>query len=307
FSLLFLFVPCLLAGQDYNVYYQGINQARLHLIEGDFPQAVASYQQVFEDFEFAFARDCYHAVETAVLAKDTIQLSYFLKRAMRQGVPWSFLLSSAVPAHYHNQPFLQVIKQQRDSLEQLYRSNINWELRQEIITMFKEDQVVRKRYYDAILLKRKKIGREWIDLNRRQVERLIEITKSDGFPGERLIGLDTKTMHSKVMDGDLSAGMPVVIFIHNYSQPNSSYDTVLFKEVTKGNIYNEHFASICDFEAAFGKGKYKNFGFYGQRHGQQLNDPKIKQKRSKIGLLTREQMAQLYQKRYLTPFWKRLY
>ncbi len=76
--------------------------------------------------------------------------------------------------------------------------------------MFKQDQLKRKRFYKAILLKRKKIGREWEALNKMRVERIIEITKDQRFPGEKLIGIYTKSMHFKINDNDLSAGMPII-------------------------------------------------------------------------------------------------
>lgn len=91
-----------------------------------------------------------------------------------------------------------------------------------IVEMFEQDQEMRAKYYDAILFQRIRIGREWEALNKRQVERLVDITRKYGFPGEKLIGIDTKQMHPKISDGNISAGMPIVILIHHYSQPNKS-------------------------------------------------------------------------------------
>lgn len=98
---------------------------------------------------------------------------------------------------------------------------------------------------------------------RKQVHRLIEITREKGFPGEGLIGIDQPEYHEKIVGNEYSAGMPIIILLHHYSSPNPSFDSLLFGQIGKGYLYNEHFATICDFEAHFGKNKYSNFGYYG--------------------------------------------
>lgn len=136
----------------------------------------------------------------------------------------------------------------------------------------------------------------------------MQITKTYGFPGEKLIGLDRSDMHSKISTRNFSAGMSIILLIHHYSQPNQSYDTLLIEEVKKGNLYNEHFATICDFEAEYGKRKYENLGYYGLRHKPRKIDKKtLNVKREEIGILGFEQIEQLNQINNLTKFWNRLY
>ena len=107
---------------------------------------------------------------------------------------------------------------------------------------------------------------------------------------------------------NISAGMPIVLFIHHYSQPNKTYDSLLFEQIKFGNLYNEHFATICDFEAAFGKNKYKNYGgFAFKQHPKIINEEEINKKRKEIELLSISEFLKLNSVKSITQFWNRLY
>lgn len=289
-------------------YYEKMNKGKAFALDNDLASAVDSYRQAFENFDFAFARDCYHAMELAIYANDSIHLDYFIKKSITLGIRTVDLEKSGKLNGYLKSDLYTEIKEAEDSLLVIYRSGVNWKLRAEIIEMFKDDQEIRDRYYNASFFKRIKIQKQWESLNSQQVERLIEITKQYGFPGESLIGLDRNQMHPKIRTTNFSAGMPIVLLIHHYSQPNQSFDNLLAEEVKKGNLYNEHFATICDFEAEFGKGKYENHGYYGLRHKPKKYDADaLNKKREEIGILSFEQMDQLNTLDYLTKYWNRLY
>ena len=209
---------------------------------------------------------------------------------------------------FQNHEFMINLKNEKDSLYEIYKNSINWEIRNEIIEMFKQDQAIRKRYYETFLFKRIKIGLEWEKLNKKQVERIIEITKEYGFPGEKLIGIDTKKMHQKIMNSNISAGMPIVIFIHHFSQPNVSYDSILYEQIKTGFLYNEHFATICDFEVKFGKSKYENYGCFAFKYRpKRINKTEINKRRESIGMLSIEEYQKLNTTKSITKFWYRLY
>ncbi len=306
--LFFISIPIDLLGQDYSDYYEAINNGKVLASSNNIEESIASYYSTFEKFEFVFARDCYNGIELSAFAKDTIKLEYFIKRGIKQGLDFNQILSIKNVSEFQNSTFIKQIQKEKDSLDDIYKNSVNWELRDEITEMFKQDQAIREKYYKAILFKRKKIGREWESLNKIQVERLIELTKTNGFPGERLIGIDTEKMHPKINNNNISAGMPIVLFIHHYSQPNKTYDSLLFKQIKLGNLYNEHFATICDFEAQFGKNKYENFGYFAFKHfPKKKNEAEIDEKRKNISLLSIKEFQNLSSIKSITKFWYRLY
>lgn len=289
-------------------YYIGINEAKLYVIENDFDSAINSYSQVFGSNDFVFARDCFNAIEISILAKNSVKIKYFIEKAISQGIRVSDIEQSFKLDDYLAPKALNEIKANEDSLFTIYSSRINWKIREEINQMFSEDQIIREEYYTANIFQRNKVRKKWKTLNAKQVERLIEITKQYGFPGESLIGLDRNEMHPKIKTSNYSAGMPIVIFIHHFSQPNPSYDGLLYQELIKGNLYNEHFATICDFEAEFGKSRFDIYGYYGLRQQpKKLDKNNLNLKRQQIGILEFEQIEMLNKIKNITKFWNRLY
>ena len=306
--LFLLIIPNALLGQNYFDYYNGINNAKILSGKNTIEKSLKNYYLTFEKFDFVFARDCYNAIELSATAKDLVKLEYFIKRGLKQGITFNQILKIKNVTEFQSSIFFQKILKEKDSLEKVYKNSINWKLRNEIIEMFEQDQKMRAKYYNAFLFKRRKIGREWESLNKQQVERLVEITKKYGFPGEKLIGIDTNEMHSKINNSNFSAGMPIIIFIHHYSQPNKSFSSLLLKEIKMGNIYNEHFATISDFEAKFGKNKFDNYGYFAFKHfPKHVNKKEIDKKREKISLLTINQFKKINKNTLITKFWKRLY
>lgn len=306
--ILLVILPNILLGQNYLDYYQGINNGRVLAGNNQVEKSIASYYSTFEKFDFVYARDCYNAIELSAFSMDTSKLDYFIKRGIKQGLEWNSILKIKNMSKFKNSTFLNKIFKEKDSLENLYSKSINWEIRNEIIEMFKEDQKMREKCYNALLIKRIKISRDWEKLNKKQVERLIEITQKHGFPGEKLIGIDKNEMHPKIISNNSSAGMPVVIFIHHYSKPNKSYSSLLLEQIKLGNLYNEHFAAISDFEAKFDRNKHTNFGYLAfKQFPKKINHKKINKKRESIGLLSADQFQAINSTKLITKFWNRLY
>ena len=305
--VILLFSSIFVKAQDYNQYYDGINEAKLSIAQDSLDKGISQYFQTFEKFHFIFARDCYNSIELSALVKDTLKLEYFIRLGIKQGLDFNRILRMKNVTEFQNSTFIKKIEKEKESLESIYINSINWELRNEIIEMSKQDQMVRKRYYEAILFKRRKIGREWEALNKMQVEKLIDITKKHGFPGEKLIGVDTENMHFKIKNNNLSAGMPIVIFIHHFSQPNESYNSILINEIQSGNLNNEHYAIISDFQYTYGKEEFGPIPCYSERFRPKESIEKIDINRLAIGLLSLSNTNKLQNRNYITPSWRRLY
>ena len=195
-----------------------------------------------------------------------------------------------------------------DSLNHVYQSSVNAELREELNQMFAEDQAIRERFYRGYnFLARPFIGRKWRKLNEKHIERIIDITREYGFPGEQLIGIDIPAHHPNINATQFSSGIPIVLSVHHYSKANQSYDQLLFDQLKLGYLYNEHFATICDFEGEFGRKKHEKFGFYGLRFGQRgRKENMYDAKRAEIGLMTYLEYKKLNQSTVYTKFWNRL-
>lgn len=308
FTIVLSFCFSVAFGQNYLGYYQQVNKAKLLAVDSNYLQSALLYQKTFEAYDFEFARDCIHAVEVAAILNQETLTAYFIKCALKRGVPISYFDQIPELAPFRSSPYFSIIQDSALVYQQEFQSNIHMDLRNEINAMFAADQEIRTRYYKWWNFPLKPIiGKQWEALNQKQVTRIVEITATHGFPGEKLIGIDFPEYHKKIDSTQFSAGMPIIIMVHHYSQPNVSFDSILLEQVFKGNLYNEHFATICDFEAAFGKGKYECMGYYGLRQKpKNYTRNQFIEKRNEIGLLSDDDIQKLNRSKLLTRFWNRL-
>ena len=115
--VILLFSSFFVKAQDYNEYYNGINNAKLMIAHDSLKTSLSYYFQTFEKFDFVFARDCYNAIELSALAKDTIKLEYFIKRGIKQGLNFNYVLKMKNVSQFQNSTFIKTIATEKDSLE----------------------------------------------------------------------------------------------------------------------------------------------------------------------------------------------
>jgi len=297
------------SAQNYAAYYTGINKAKKSIIENNLESGVNYYHETFENFEFVFARDCFNALEVSSNLKDFEMMDYFLKRCLIQGVEFDYLQRNTLLNEYKKTRFWEPILLIKDSLKSIYTKNVNWEIRTEINKMFTEDQRIRdladKNRFNVFSIR--KLNKEFKEIDHKLVLRLIEITKQYGFPGERLIGIDNSSMHPKVYTNRLTAGMPIVIFIHHFSQPNPTYNPLLIQEIQSGYLSNEHYAIISDFQHKFGEEKYGVIPCYSDRFSPKTDAKTIDENRNNIYMISQSNAYALNKTRLITPFWVGLY
>lgn len=295
-------------GQNYLGYYKQINEAKSLSIDSNYLQAALLYKKTFEEYDFEFARDCINAIEISATLDHNTLTFYFLQCALKRGIPASYFDGKPELKNFRSTQYYSSILDSSSIFKKEFDSNINAKIRDEINEMFEDDQQIREHYYKWWNFPLRPVIREkWEKLNQKQVLRIMEITKSYGFPGEQLIGIDFPKYHEKIDSMQFSAGIPIILFIHHYSQPNFSFDSVLLEQVFKGSLYNEHFATICDFEAEFGKNKSNCLGYYGLRHKpKNYVQDEFEDKRKGIGLLLDSEIQKLNKTQLMTKFWNRL-
>ncbi|MCH2224843.1 MAG: hypothetical protein MK066_08755 [Crocinitomicaceae bacterium] len=301
-TVIFLLCSRYSFSQDYYEYYEGVNKAKLSLIEDSLEKGVKHYFETFEKFDFVFARDCFNALEVASKIGNFDKIDCFFRRCLIQGIEFSFLEQKSILTDFKNTSAWPEILLVKDSLRSIYENNVNWEIRDEINTIFAKDQAIRdltdKNRFNIFRIR--KLNKQFEEVDRKLVLRMIQITKEYGFPGEKLIGLDTDSMHQKMNHRNLTAGMPIVVFIHHYSQPNKSHNSLLIDEVKKGNISNEHYATISDFQYTYGKEKDRDELCYSLMFIPELDSEIIDDNRSKINLLSISRTSELQRKKLIT-------
>lgn len=301
--IIFLIFSRLSIAQDYYEYYEGINKAKLSLIEDSLEKGMNHYFETFEKFDFVFARDCFNALEVASILEKADKIDYFLRRCLKQGIEFNFLEQASILTNFKKTDAWPEVILAKDSLRSIYESNVNWGIRTEINAMFAEDQAIRdlahKNRFNIFRIR--KINKQFEEVDRKLVLRMIEITKNHGFPGEKIIGIDNNSMHPKIHTNRITAGMPIVVLIHHYSQPNESYNHLLIDEIKKGNLFNEHFATISDFQYTYGKGNDREALCCSKMFNPKLDLEIIDRNRDNINLLSVSKTNELKRKGLITP------
>ncbi len=294
---------------DYRDYYEGVNKARKSIVGDSLEQSLTAYKATFEKYEFVFARDCYNALQVASKLGNHDETAYFMQRCLKQGIELEILQEAPFLTDFKTSELWLQVLSVADSLHAHYLSTINTSVREEITSMFTEDQRMRELNYRNRFnpFKKKKLNKEWEELNRQQVKRLIDITNEFGFPGERLIGLDYGNMHPKINSIGCSAGMPIVLFIHHFSSPNESYNEILLDHINTGYLHNEHYAIISDFQHTYGKEKFGKIPCYSQRFNPKVAIEEINTNREAIGLMDLSTQYALQKVAIIKPFWMQLY
>ena len=91
--IFFLFVVSISYSQSSILYYKQINKGKQQLIKGDLKEALNYYYNAISNYDKSFARDCYNAIEIAAKINDTIQLDFFIKKAITKGIQLKHLES----------------------------------------------------------------------------------------------------------------------------------------------------------------------------------------------------------------------
>lgn len=277
-------------GQDYIRYHQRIGKAEQAILDSNYTDAVAIYDSVFKEYSFVFAENCYTATQTAVVEGNYSKAFQFLQRCFLQGLGLEIIDKDSILIQLKDQDQWPSVKTKFDSLNKIYKGNVDWELRIKIDSLNALDQKYRDKHetHPWNFLWRPFIWHKWKKVTRNIVEnKLYQIIKEKGFPGERIIGVDKEWMLHKRKYNSKGSHFAYLILIHYYSVPRKlQMEELLNEEIKNGNLLPSHFASLMDFQALNGKGKYYHGGFYNER-GKTKDSTKfeqINQRRHAIGL-----------------------
>lgn len=278
-------------GQNYIDYHKRRMVAEQAILDTNYEKAVAIYDSLFTEYDFVFARNCYTACQTAIEANNMEKAFLFMKKGVLQGLKITMIDQDSILVNLKKDTRWENFAQQYDSLRRIYIGKVNWQLRYKIDELNDLDQKWRDKHelHPWNFLWRPFIWAKWKKVTKKIVlNKLTPLIDSLGFPGEKLIGIDESWMQccKKKIDGT-SASYSFVMLIHYFSIPReASLNEKLYPEIAKGNITPEDYASLIDFQAQWGKGKYYKGLYYNQWHTTKDSTlfPQIELNRAEIGL-----------------------
>src|SRR5690554_2263194 len=135
--LIFSLIICSIqaSAKNYYEYYEEVNKARLAIVDDNLRVAQTHYYNTFEKFDFAFARDCYNALQVSAKLEDFQKIDYFLSRCLTQGVEFEILQQNPMLYTFRQSDLWTSVIADKDSLQAVYNDNVDWEIRAEVIEM----------------------------------------------------------------------------------------------------------------------------------------------------------------------------
>lgn len=296
--------------EDYFAY-----QRILHRIDGDilvknYPSAIQRFDSLYENYDFIYAKHCFKALQICSVSADTVHSLKWLEKCMKQGVPLWMLQKNELTNLAFNFSESHQLVDQYDSLRIIYQNSIRQDIRMTIDSLYELDQKYTQKVNDGFILLRYTTHYiRWLKNNIRQFETIKAITETNGFPGEKLIGLPCFVTDSLQMIKRFNAEGPLlgetnayIMLIHYYSNPRLDMNNELIQSVKSGYLPAYQFGALNDFMAKWGRGKYGNYQYFNVWHTDTnpASAPAIEKRRSAIGLNSiseQKQVDEIYDER----------
>jgi len=245
---------------NYLQYHKEIIKCEELIAEGKFKDAINSFDSIFDHFDFAFLRDYKLATELSAFEQDSKSSFRFMRLAILHGWTLKSIQKNRSLSYLHRDPQWINVESEYDSLHNIYWSQLDIPLRNQVHEMYKKDQ---KKALGALF----KIGeknqtkyaeKKFAPHSEKQLAELNKILTEQGYPGEKLVG--NKWWVS------------VILSHHNsISKEYALKDTIflklrpmLIRAIEHGELHPYEFAIIEDWRtAALHQHQSTSYGFLG--------------------------------------------
>ena len=273
---------------DYQAYHQGVLIAETYIAQEQYREALTAYEQVFHEYTFVFLRDYKISAQLALQLGDRQKALGFIKKGIRAGWELKSLKKQRFLSSLKGSPEWEEIDTTYPELHKSYESGLDNSTRTQVHKMFKKDQ---QKAMGALF----RIGdkaQEKYALNRfaphseQQLDELLKIIETSGYPGERLIGNDYWA--STILSHHNSITKDYVMQDTRYPQMK----TLLLEAIRTGAMSPYEYALVDDwYIAVSSERKGTGYGYLRPPARSTLNETNLL--RDRIGLRSIELRNQL--------------
>jgi len=280
---------------DYFAYHAEVYQAEELIAQQSFTEALNIYRKLFDTYDFIFVRDYKVAIQIAWHLGFEDEAYTYLRFGIAGGWEMKSIKRNKFLKDLRHHQEWPTLKNQFDSLREVYHQNINQSMRSEVRKMSLRDQ--RKALGAIFRIGSKSRDRfaenKFAPLNEKRVLRLLEFIDNDGFPGEKLVGYEPW-------------GQGILSRHNSISQAYCKSDTlfpflkpILVSSIKTGNLSPASLAWIEDWFITVESGW--SIGSYGYVNPLNRNEiAKSNEMRKQIGLRKVETRNQLIDLQYKT-------
>ncbi|KAA0992872.1 hypothetical protein [Dyadobacter aurulentus] len=275
--------------KDYNFYQQQIRKAEELIADQRYADAVQVYRLVFDSYDFLFLRDCKVATQVALHAGETDAAFDFLRSGFRNGWELKSARKEKWPKSFRNHPLWQQTVAEYPRLRAVYLTRISPEIREIVREMFRKDQrkALGALFTFTSAAQDRYAERKFAPHSKKQINKLIAMMKTCGYPGERLIGTENWASVIISHHNSISEKHTVADTLYPYIRPQ------LLAAISKGQMNPYEFAFMEDWYVAVRSGnKQKAFGIL-QNDLTQPETIKANELRKELGLRSLETQRKL--------------
>ena len=258
---------------DYIAYQSHISKAEKHILDSIYVDALKEYDTAFTLVDKPLAKHCFTAMQVSATVDSLDHFKKYSLKGMRRGLlPQYFKEDSLLNGYLKQKELYPFIDENFESSNKIYEESINTFLKDTILKLSRLDDKWKVHYRDSLAHvdpdNNLKYKTTYDSIVSSIVEnQLIPVIEEYGYPGERQIGFENVGPRNDPFRRAFAQNRAKLILLHYYSLPKAcKYNDLFLSEVKKGNMNPNHYASIIDFQAKYGKDTYCQIQHYNEWH-----------------------------------------
>ena len=171
-------------------YHQHISKAETLLGEEKFKEALAEYEKIIDSYDFVFLREYKIVSQLALHLGEEEKALHYIQKGISSGWEFKELKRNEFLKPLHRLPQWKLLARDYEKLHKEYLNGLNHFIKDEVEVMFKRDQAMALgallRFGDKAQVKYAE--KRFAPHSEVQMEKLIQLLETHGYPGEQLIG-----------------------------------------------------------------------------------------------------------------------
>jgi len=220
------------------LYYFHINKAELSICDSNYTQALDNYLNAFSYINSPFPNDIYNSLILNIYLRNYSDAIKLCEKLVLLGVNMTFFNQVPLKSLKNDTVLWNSFISKYDSLNEVYKSKIDFELRNEIYKLFLNDQ----KNFCNIDIETGIIP--YIQTQDTVFEKYFDILKKYGYPNHDLLGIDL------INDTIIKPSFQATIIQHMYQESIDSIEKVsalLKKEIFRGRLLPADFMNWDEF------------------------------------------------------------
>ena len=279
--------------QSFIKYHEQVNKAETLLGEEKFKEALAEYEKIIDSYDFVFLREYKIVSQLALHLGEEETAFHYIQKGISSGWEFKELKRNEFLKPLHRLSQWKSLARDYEKLHKEYLDGLNHSIKDEVEVMFKRDQAMALgallRFGDKAQVKYAE--KKFAPHSEVQMEKLIQLLETHGYPGEQLIGNNFWASTIISHHNSISQEYGNRDTLYRYLRPK------LILAIDKGQISPYELGLMDDWKIATGSSE-PGYGFLNPTKQSTLSETNML--RSAVGLRSVELRNKLIEVEYKT-------